>query len=66
PTATPAPAAVPPGAPVQLSAPKAAALQEVQTALEALQQAQRNGNFADYGSALQRLDDAMSKYNNTK
>jgi hypothetical protein len=66
PAATPVPAAVPPGVPVQLSAQKAVALQEVQTALDALQQAQRSGNFADYGTALQRLDDAMAKYNNTR
>ena len=66
PAATPVPAALPPGVPVQLSAQKAAALQDVQTALDALQQAQRNGNFADYGTALQRLDDAMAKYNNTR
>jgi uncharacterized membrane protein (UPF0182 family) len=64
--ATPAPDAVPPSSPVQLSGPKAAALQEVQSALDAVRQAQRGGNFADYGSALQRLDDAMTKYNNAK
>src|SRR3984893_14742548 len=64
--ATPAPDAVPPSSPVQLSVPKAAALQEVQSALDAVRQAQRGGNFADYGSALQRLDDAMTKYNNAK
>ena len=65
-SATPAPDAVPPGGPVQLSAPKAAALQDVQSALDAVRQAQRGGNFADYGTALQRLDDAMTKYNSTK
>jgi uncharacterized membrane protein (UPF0182 family) len=27
---------------------------------------QRRGDFAGYGSALQRLDDAMEKFNNTK
>jgi uncharacterized membrane protein (UPF0182 family) len=64
--ATPAPDAVPPSSPVQLSVPKAAALQEVQSALDAVRQAQRGGNFADYGTALQRLDDAMTKYNNAK
>jgi uncharacterized membrane protein (UPF0182 family) len=63
--ATPAPSAVAPGGPVQLTAPKAAALQEVQSALNALHQAQSSGNFADYGAALQRLDDAMTRYNNT-
>jgi uncharacterized membrane protein (UPF0182 family) len=51
---------------MQLSGPKASALQEVQSALDAVRQAQRGGNFADYGSALQRLDDAMTKYNNAK
>jgi uncharacterized membrane protein (UPF0182 family) len=66
-SATPAPGAVPPGGPpVQLTAPKAAALQEVQNALDGLHQAQRSGNFADYGAALQRLDDAMAKYANTR
>ncbi|MBV8930782.1 MAG: UPF0182 family protein, partial [Mycobacteriaceae bacterium] len=67
PSATPAPAAVPPGAgPVQLSAAKAAALQDVQTALDAAKQAQQTGDFAAYGQALQRLDDAMNKYNSAK
>jgi uncharacterized protein len=66
PAATPAPAAVPPGGPVQLSAQKAAALQEVQSALDGLRQAQTSGNFAEYGTALQRLDDAMSKFNSAK
>ena len=64
--ATPAPDALPPSGPMQLSGPKASALQEVQSALDAVRQAQRGGNFADYGSALQRLDDAMTKYNNAK
>lgn len=58
----PAPTAVPPSGPVQLSGPKAAALQEVNTALDALRQAQQSGDFAEYGEALQRLDDAMEKY----
>jgi len=66
--AVPAPAvAVPPtGAPETLSAAKSAALQEVNTALDAVHQAQQSGNFAQYGSALQRLDDAMNKYRDTK
>jgi uncharacterized membrane protein (UPF0182 family) len=60
-------AAVPPGAgSASLSAAKAAALQEVQSALDNARQAQQSGNFADYGQALQRLDDAMNKYTNTK
>jgi uncharacterized membrane protein (UPF0182 family) len=49
-----------------LSGPKAAALQDVETALGAVQEAQKNGNFAEYGDALQRLDDAMKKYEATK
>jgi len=64
--AVPTPAAVPPAGAVELSGAKAAALQDVQSALDAVRQAQRSGNFADYGTALQRLDDAMSKYNNAK
>ncbi|KUI48567.1 hypothetical protein AU198_21720 [Mycobacterium sp. GA-1199] len=59
---SPPPAAVPPGGPVQLSGAKAAALQEVNAALDGLRQAQQGGNFAEYGEALQRLDDAMEKY----
>nr|WP_221220287.1 UPF0182 family protein [Mycolicibacterium sp. BK634] len=60
-------AAVPPaGVPTTLSGPKAAALQDVETALGAVQEAQKNGNFAEYGDALQRLDDAFKKYESTK
>jgi len=59
-------AVVAPGGPQQLSAAKAAALQEVSAALDAAQQAQKGGNFADYGQALQRLDDAMNKYRAAK
>jgi hypothetical protein len=63
----PTPVAVPPGAgSAQLSAAKAAALQEVQSALSSVRQAQQSGNFAEYGQALQRLDDAMTKYTNAK
>src|SRR6476660_1902383 len=54
-------AAVPPspdGA-VQLSGPKAAALQEIETAMQAVKQTQQSGDFAEYGDALQRLADAM-------
>jgi len=57
-----APAAVPPAGPTQLSGAKAAALQDVNAALDALQTAQRSGDFAKYGEALQRLDDSISKY----
>ncbi|MGY4711433.1 UPF0182 family protein [Mycolicibacterium sp. CBM1] len=78
PAATPVPGSAPevpvpvagvpatPGPATSLSGPKAAALQDVETALGAVQEAQRNGNFADYGDALQRLDDAMKKYESTK
>ncbi|MDT5215905.1 MAG: uncharacterized protein QOK18_4144 [Mycobacterium sp.] len=59
-------AVVAPGGPQQISAAKAAALQEVTTALDAVSQAQKGGNFADYGQALQRLDDAINKYRAAK
>ena len=60
-------AAVPgPGGPTQLSAAKSAALSDVQTALGELRQAQQSGNFEEFGTALQRLDDAMKKYDTTK
>ena len=69
PTAPAAPAAALPPAPggtVQLSPAKAAALRDIQSALSAARDAQKSGDFAAYGSALQRLDDAMTKFNNTK
>src|SRR3954468_4854751 len=63
----PTPIAVPPnGGATQLSGAKAAALQEVNSALDGVRQAQQNGNFANYGEALQRLDDAMKKYQSAK
>lgn len=62
----PVPVGAVPGGGTQLSTAKAAALQDVNTALDAVQQAQRTGNFADYGSALQKLDDAMNKYREAK
>ncbi|MGA7136025.1 MAG: hypothetical protein WBZ15_27480, partial [Mycobacterium sp.] len=64
----PAAAAVPPspnGA-VTLSPAKAAALKDVETAIGGARDAQKNGDFAAYGAALQRLDDAITKYNNTQ
>ncbi|MGB5150665.1 MAG: hypothetical protein WBN99_12040, partial [Mycobacterium sp.] len=64
--ATPPAAAVPPGGPVQLSGAKSAALQEVNAALDNMQQAQTSGDFAEFGEALQRLDDAMNKYREAK
>ncbi len=62
----PVPVGAVPGGTTQLTAAKAAALQSVQTALDAIQQAQQSGNFAEYGQALQNLDDAMTKYRDTK
>jgi uncharacterized membrane protein (UPF0182 family) len=63
----PVPVAAPPGAgSVQLSAAKAAALQEINSALDGVRQAQQSGDFAKYGEALQRLDDAMKKYTSAK
>jgi uncharacterized membrane protein (UPF0182 family) len=62
----PTPVAVVPGGVTQLSAAKAAALQDVNTALAAVRQAQQGGNFAEYGEALQKLDDAMNEYTNAK
>ena len=56
-------AAVPPGS-VTISNAKAAALQEIKTAMDAVKQAQQSGNFSDYGAALQKLSDAMTKYDN--
>ncbi|MEZ0341058.1 UPF0182 family protein [Mycobacterium sp. pV006] len=56
------PAAAVPSGPTQLSGAKAAALQEVNTALDALREAQTSGDFAEFGEALQRLDDAMNSY----
>jgi uncharacterized membrane protein (UPF0182 family) len=64
----PAAAAVPPspnGA-VTLSPAKAAALKDVEAALGAARDAQKSGDFAAYGTALQRLDDAITKFDNTK
>ncbi len=63
----PPPAAVQsPGVPLTLTPAKAAALQDLNTALDGLRTAQQSGNFAQYGAALQKLDDAMAKYRETK
>src|ERR1700737_2206739 len=51
---------------VTLSPAKAAALKDVEAALGAARDAQKNGDFAAYGTALQRLDDAITKFDNTK
>jgi uncharacterized membrane protein (UPF0182 family) len=66
--AAPPAAALPPAqnGTVQLSPAKAAALRDIQTAINAAQDAQKKGDFAGYGAALQRLDDAMTKFDNTK
>jgi len=58
-------ATLPPGG-MTLSSAKAAALAEVEGALSAVRDAQRSGNFAQYGAALQRLDEAMGKFNSAK
>jgi uncharacterized membrane protein (UPF0182 family) len=58
-------AAIPPGG-ATLSQAKATALAEVDSAMTAVQQAQRSGNFAQYGEALQRLDEAMGKFDSAK
>jgi uncharacterized membrane protein (UPF0182 family) len=60
------PPAASPGVPVQLSPAKAAALQQVNTALDSLREAQRSGNFAQFGEALQRLDTAMEQYQSAR
>ncbi|MGE0215977.1 UPF0182 family protein [Mycolicibacterium sp.] len=56
------PVAVPSAGPTQLSAAKSAALQDINTALETLREAQRSGDFAEFGEALERLDQAMNEY----
>jgi uncharacterized membrane protein (UPF0182 family) len=62
----PTPVAAVPGGATQLSAAKAAALQDINSALDGLRTAQQGGNFAAYGAALQKLDDAVAKYQNAK
>jgi uncharacterized protein len=68
--ATPAPAAAEgppsPNGAVSLSPAKAAALKEIQAAVGAARDAQKRGDFAGYGAALQRLDDAITKFSNAK
>ncbi|MHA7665316.1 UPF0182 family protein [Mycolicibacterium sp. HS_4_1] len=55
-----------PGVPMTLSPAKAVALQDLNAALDGLRAAQQSGNFAQYGAALQKLDDAMAKYREAK
>jgi len=65
--ATPPVATTPaPSGATSLSQAKAAALQEVGSALKAVRDAQQKGNFEQYGAALQRLNDAMNKYDAAK
>src|SRR5271165_5024162 len=61
-TPPPPAAAVPPApdATATLSPAKAAALQDIQAAIGAARDAQKKGDFAAYGTALQRLDDAIT------
>lgn len=70
PAAPPAVAAVPsppaPSGSAGLSPAKAAALREVEAAMGAVRDNQRRGDFAAYGAALQRLDDAIEKFNTAK
>ncbi|OMC12445.1 hypothetical protein A5735_13825 [Mycolicibacter heraklionensis] len=67
PAAPPAAAVpTPPAAEAALSPAKAAALREIESALNAVRDTQHRGDFAAYGEALQRLDDAMAKFNSAK
>ena len=56
---------LPPGS-AALSSAKAVALQNIQAAISAVRDAQKKGDFAGYGAALQRLDDAMNEFNSAK
>ena len=62
------PVALPPpsGVPATLSPAKAAALQEIESAMTAVRDSQQSGNFAQYGAALQRLDEAMARFDSAK
>lgn len=68
PSAAPPVAAVPslPSTDGTLSPAKAAALREIESAMAAARDTQKKGDFAGYGAALQRLDDAIGKFNNAK
>ncbi|MCV7260244.1 UPF0182 family protein [Mycobacterium shimoidei] len=69
PTSPPPAAAATPPAPngaTTLSPAKAAALKELQAAINAAREAQKKGDFAAYGAALQRLDDAITKFDAAK
>lgn len=58
--------AAPPAGSSPLSSTKAAALKEIQAAIGAAREAQKKGDFADYGEALQRLDEAIAKFDSAK
>jgi uncharacterized membrane protein (UPF0182 family) len=60
------PAPPPPAGSPGLSSAKAAALKDIQSAIGAARDAQKKGDFAGYGEALQRLDDAINKFDNAK
>lgn len=60
------PDSAPPTGSTPLSTAKAAALKEIQTALGEARDAQKKGDFAEYGEALQRLDDAITKFDDAK
>lgn len=69
PTSPPPAAAAAPPAPngaTTLSPAKAAALKELQAAISAARDAQKKGDFAAYGAALQRLDDAITKFDTAR
>ena len=55
-----------PGGGAGLSAAKTAALAEMQSAMSVVRDARRSGNFAQYGAALQRPDEAMGKVSSAK
>ncbi|OBJ69274.1 UPF0182 family protein [Mycobacterium sp. 1274756.6] len=60
------PAAATPDTTTGLSAEKAEALREIDAAIDAVRDAQKKGDFAGYGEALQHLDEAMSKFDDAK
>ncbi|HEU0192533.1 MAG TPA: UPF0182 family protein [Mycobacterium sp.] len=66
-TGTPAPAVVTPPSPsAALSPAKAAALREIQSAIGAARDAQKKGDFAGYGAALERLTQAIDKFDSAR
>lgn len=63
---TPPVAIAPPSGVTTLSPARAAALQEVESAMTGVRDAQQSGNFAQYGAALQRLEEAMNRFDAAK